>query len=379
MKNNTHTLKGAITMKKTLLVLALAAVLVFAFAATASAKYASYNASEAYLSWGGANNIYKAINGTTDDQVGSPHGGYTQTSVKCVVCHSTHRAFSTQNALGVAGVGTDTNLLNGTGGSCVACHAAWGSSPSAAVVEVGETYSGPHIGAGGSTCTNRGCHGSVHGAGPAIDYAIVNKYNLTNNDVTADVGGVDTVVGNLLITQMDEAIAAGNVNASITTTSVDKAMKAFATGYVCYPCHTNSSFSIAANGYANEISLAGVNEFRTGHPSAKPGNYSPSCESCHDMIGVATNSTAFPHANRGIDVFEGRFDHYNQVPVTGATISTTNDNATRYGLWMTSAEYTADHSSYATATPIVYAGDTGYDYNLQDGVCIKCHNPADMK
>lgn len=356
--------------KRVLFVLTMAAVLVFAFAAVATAKYAGYAANEPYLSWGGANYIYNAINGTADGQL-SPHGGYTQTSVKCVVCHSTHRAFTTRTVADGIGTSSDFKLLNGVGGSCAQCHAAWGASPSNTLVEIGETYSGPHIGAAGSSCGSRGCHGSVHGIGTDTTYAVVAKYNLAQ-DVT---------------TKMDAAIAAGNVNAAITTTATGDAMKAYATGYVCAPCHGNSSFSVATRGFANMISLEGTSAMASGHPSASAGAYghAPTCEKCHDMVGVATNSTAFPHANRGIDVYQGRFDlgagfQYgqpleNSTLVTNGVIATDNTPATRYTLWMTSSDY----DDNVNARPVAYGDDPvargeGGGYSLQDGVCIKCHD-----
>lgn len=356
-------------MKKSVLfVLVMAAVLVFAFTAVATAKYAGYTQNEPYLSWGGANYIYNSVNATDTGQL-SPHGGYTQTSVKCAVCHSTHRAFTTRTVDMGIGTSSDFKLLNGVGGSCAQCHAVWGASPSAKLVEVGETYSGPHIGAAGSTCNSRGCHGSVHGTGVDTKYAVVSKYNL-GQDVT---------------TKMDAAIAAGNVNASIGVDKTGDAMKAFATGYVCSPCHGNSSFSIAAKGFANQISLAST-AMASGHPSAGEFyGHAPTCEKCHDMVGVATNSTAFPHANRGIDVYQGRFDIAaawtgslaTQPLVQSGVLSTTNDNATRYTLWMTKSEF----DDAAGAMPIAYGSDpiatgSGGGYSLQDGACIKCHSTA---
>ena len=97
------------------------------------------------------------------------------------------------------------------------------------------------------------------------------------------------------------------------------------------------------------------------------------------MIGVATNTTAFPHANRGIAVYEGRFTQYTQAPDTsGTVIPTTNTDSTRYGLWMTSANY---HDNL-NAMPIVDKGQSGSTLgagmSLRDGSCIKCHNPAQL-
>lgn len=387
--NNT---KGASNMKKNVLfVLALAACLVFAFTAVATAKYAGHSVNDAYLSWDGAKVVagnIDAAEGTTTSML-SPHGGYTQTSVKCVVCHSIHRATTGATAIGA---GVSNSLLNGTskGNACANCHSAWGASPSAAIVAIGETYSGPHIGAGGSSCTNRGCHGSVHGIGADTTFAVVAKYNLQNPSIATAtdpaISAYNVGSGSENLTAfMSAAIAGGNVNAQISTEAAGDAMKAFATGYVCSPCHGNSSFSVAAPGAANPISLAGENVMASGHPSANAQFYghAPTCEKCHDLVDVASNSTAFPHADRGIDVYTGRFNYDLNVGSYGAggvadltntgTISTDNGNATRYGLWMTASEYS---EADTVVDPLEYntlAGSGGGAFSIRDGSCLKCH------
>lgn len=365
MQNNSERMR--IHVLQTLFVLGLVCMMSLVWVATATAKYGSYNSAEAYLGWDDANTLFETANSVTTSET-SPHGGYTQSSFKCVVCHSTHRAYSN---LSTAGVGANNSLLPGgtSGGACAQCHTTWGSSPSDALVEAGQTSGGPHIGAGAATCTRMGCHGSVHGTGTPSKYAVVNAYNLNNSRADLD-------------TQLDNAIASGNVNAEINTTNTGQAMKAYATGYVCFPCHGNSSLSIAAKGYANSGVVVGTDTSpRTGHPSTGMSTQAwvPTCEGCHDMIGVATNTTAFPHANRGIDVYEGRFNQYTQAPLTnGTVIKTDNTDSTRYGLWMTSASY----GQGANAMPIVdkaqSGGTLGAGMSLRDGSCIKCHNPSQL-
>ncbi|MBK5211308.1 MAG: hypothetical protein JJE36_03195 [Coriobacteriia bacterium] len=401
-------------MKRVLIVLTFTAVLVFAFATAASAKYASYDSDYNYLPWTSANVLYKAITSETTTQT-SPHGGYTQTSVKCAICHSVHRAFSgnttgsgttsspsVTTARTSAGLGSNYALTNGSVG-CVSCHAAWGASPSDALVEVGKDSSGPHIGNGGSTCTAVGCHGSVHGAGTQSKYAMVRKYNLTNTHENID-------------DQITAAIAAGNVvkvgstDTVATTTnstdgsavdvisekSLDPAMKAYVTGYVCSSsdnqCH-GASRSVANSTFSTVGVSASYKAY--GHLStgvfAPP--YVPTCEGCHDVIGVATDSTAFPHADRGIDVYYGRYNQKTQEPVTSTEATPTdNTNATRYGLWMTSAGFGQDATATPLAGPVADTLSDFYDatesspstadtniYKLKtDGVCLKCHQTSDL-
>lgn len=387
--------KGVHTMKKTLLVLALATVLVFSFATVSSAVYKSYSQKSAYLSWSGANALAGA------DQV-TPHGGYTQSTVKCAVCHSTHRAYSATASSTITnsvessaiGVGLDNSLLAGAN-SCAACHAAWGANSAGnTLVELGQTSYGPHFGSG--NCMNRACHGSIHGSGDVSKYAAVRKYNL-NGAVT--VGAI--VPGRAALDSvLDSAIASGNTNGSISTTATGRAMKAYVTGYTCAQCHNSSSFVVAVNGAVNQI--AGVKNvaqgpgdavstvgFRTGHPSVGQdgwGIYVPTCETCHDVVGVATKSTAWPHTNRGIDVYKGRYEEeaggangFAAASTISTVITTDNTDATRYGLWMTSGMATDNGTAYgaraeADATPIV--GDPAMGYNLRDGACTKCHVPA---
>lgn len=378
--------------KNVLFVLALAACLVFAFTAVATAKYAGYVDDKAYVSWGGAQAIAGYIDGAegTSASMLSPHGGYTQTSVKCVVCHSIHRATSGATAIGA---GVSNSLLNGTskGNACANCHSSWGASPSDAIVAIGETYSGPHIGAGGSSCTNRGCHGSVHGIGADTTFKIVAKYNLQNPSINAS-SSPELVAYNVgsgsenLTAFMNAAIAGGNTNAEIGVDATGDAMKAFATGYVCSPCHGNSSFSVAAPGAVNPIEIGGDKDvMASGHPSANAQVYphAPTCEKCHDLVDVASNSTAFPHANRGIDVYTGRFNYDLNVGNYGAggvasltntdTITTDNKATTRYGLWMTASEYS---EADTVVDPLEYTSQdltAGGMFSLRDGSCLKCH------
>lgn len=368
--------------------LAICLVIVMAGPIVAQAKYASYDATERYLSWAGAKALARVIDSEAATQT-SPHGGYTQTSVKCAVCHSIHRATYQESA----GTLVDNQLRDPQGGACVACHATWGTTPSARLIEVGTLSSGPHMGAGGDGCNNNGCHGNPHGSGLQSKYAIVRAYNLNNKT-------------NPLDAQMDIAIADGNIvknsgtsepatttNTSdgttqtvIGTKSLDQAMKSYVTGYVCYPCHGKASRSVANAEYSTISSgTVGV----TGHLStgSSKERWIPTCEGCHDLVGVATNSTAWPHANRGIAVYTGRFVASSQTVTVTAQIATDNTDATRYGLWMTSANYGAD----AQAVPLVGAvansksdftdgtdttpstAQTRITTMLTDGACVKCH------
>lgn len=251
--------------------------------------------------------------------------------------------------------------------------------------------------AGAGGCNSAGCHGSVHASSSQSKYAVVRKYNLANQ---GSVAALDAMI--------DQAIASGNVpldtngNEIMTTKStdgtsvkaiseksLDQGMKAYVTGYVCYPCHGQSSRSVAnanfasPNGYKGHLSIG-----------TSVSTYIPTCEGCHDMVGVATDTTAFPHANRGIDVYVGRFNQGSQsIDISSTTRTTTNADDTRYGLWMTSANY----NDNANAEPVVgviansksdwlvsapatsSVAQQNIDAMLVDGFCIKCHQPSTLR
>jgi hypothetical protein len=96
------------------------------------------------------------------------------------------------------------------------------------------------------------------------------------------------------------------------------------------------------------------------------------CAACHDMVGQATNSSAFPHANRNISVKE--------VNASGAAeykiVSSGN-------LWMYTGDRTlrdtdGNPSATGTANPElrVVEGATAWHTtpgNINDGTCLKCH------
>ncbi|MDR1413190.1 MAG: hypothetical protein LBJ07_04605 [Actinomycetes bacterium] len=180
MKDNitfSNYLKGDNSMKKTLFVLVLAMTLVLAFSAVAMAKYAgafslgqgsSGNRNlQGYLKWDGANAIYKRDTTDTNDQA-TPHGGYSTTSVKCVVCHSAHRATADKESNGTI---ADNHLT--TGGNCLNCHTDWGGGGSAKKIEYAEDPAdrNPHAGSGHGKNACTYCHGGgIHGTGGSKFY-----------------------------------------------------------------------------------------------------------------------------------------------------------------------------------------------------------------
>jgi hypothetical protein len=103
------------------------------------------------------------------------------------------------------------------------------------------------------------------------------------------------------------------------------------------------------------------------------------CDQCHDMVGVATATTAWPHGNSGALFYEWN----------SSAVRTTVDPGPG-NLWM----YSANVAGYATAaaqsgtnipTPVnpsqtIIRGAVGTESTpgyINDGACMKCHIPTD--
>lgn len=410
-------------MRKILFIMVLATALVFAFSGVAMAKYAGYaynnplpgdsgdvaNPAPGYLSWSGA----KVLNPTQS----GPHGGYAANTVKCAVCHSVHRAASDRTE---AGVGANRYLTEASA-SCVACHTAWGTQPTDVVVEYGENFpatgTGPHANYA-PNCMGP-CHAGVHGWNTS-QYTAASRFLLNP----------------VLDAKLSAGIAAGNTKANVVTdatlnadyaglTAVQKAAnRATVTGYLCAQsgCHTSSMFAVNTWGYAEErvsdpSQSAAADpdmQFFTGHGTAYAqhcgtagchsvaGNSSDSnCATCHDLRGVATNSSAFPHGNRKIAVYEW----VREAPTFELTTTVlAPDDVESGNLWMYTGDATHRDASGNPTSTAMYDGNAkgtatvngyGSSYvntrklvtdaighkdvngfhlgNMQDGVCLKCH------
>lgn len=447
MKNSLlHTATPARSLTYIILGLFVFSLMQVAFADRAFAKYASYSAGSAYLSWGGANEI------AGEDQV-TPHGGYTQTTVKCAICHSTHRAYSgyreknperpansfmffINKAADSLGVWTETGMpepdpsvelrqysrsLLADVDPCLACHAVYGANSAGnTLIEMSKTgYQNPHTGGTSDLmCATRGCHGSVHGNSES-KYAIVNKYNLAQgcpeawyeSETTPAQGRVDG-----LDATIDEAIASGNTNEAIGVDKINRAMKAYATGYLCASpgCHNSSSFVVATKGATNAVEYVTnlydaedaetinseqfAKSYRTGHPSATPDLATPTCDGCHDAVGVATGTTLFPHGNMELDVYRGRYDETqggvdgkaSAETLGGEIIYTSYQTAegfdtdlfpaatnptgrNRVSMWMTTGPSASNGARRSKEAHPIF-GNTMFGRNLWDGACIKCHD-----
>jgi len=362
----------------------------------------------------------------------SPHGGYTTGTTKCAVCHSVHRAYAGDGA-GDGVLHGQYRLAQRN--SCEQCHTTYGTGAATKLVEWAATGAGPH---GSSNCTQY-CHmGGIHGIGTS-KYWGMNAYLLGNGTNARVTSYSDVMIADEVENGPNRPFTAANLNwflASSGTTSVDSGSrptgvggtanitefafsKSTATGYTCARggCHTNSALTVNRWGVSLERDAGNPNGMATGHRTAPaPGDHTSSncfpchpgtslvgfttatnpagsgaasrannalvdmgrnygCDQCHDMVGVATGTTAWPHANRAIDVYEW-----------DATGTRTTKAQGSGNLWM----YSGSTIAFNTGNPVyastvnkawkVIDGAVGSDTRvgtINDGVCLKCHLPVD--
>lgn len=354
-------------MKKTLLVFALVAMMIFAFAGTAFAKNAGSAAAagDGYVAWPTAVSI---ASGQAAEAAG-PHSNYTVSTVKCAVCHSIHGApddtwllTKVTNAQVSAGANAGT--------VCAYCHG-YGATAGAMIVAINKTGNSPH-----SSICYTDCHAGVHGtnvsAYPTLAAKLLTKdadtmiaaalidpgTHLTAADFTPPVGGFGGGVG-------------------FGTAAQTYPKTAMATGYLCAQpgCHVQSAFGIKDRGAHMSVQNRGGIAPLTlsGHPVLAPASPSfnfpagsskagvanvqvaftdaAGCPTCHDMADAGTTlGFAFPH-NKGAS----------NIWLTKSSDSSLSDK---------SIVQNSDVIDSSTGTIIGLADNYT---TVQDGICLKCH------
>jgi hypothetical protein len=375
-------------VKKTLLVAALAAMLLFAVAGSAFAvnhsgqdrigAAAAANASSPTSATivGGGTNTYEdwSTLGTNVGTGNSPHGNFTTTTVKCVVCHAVHYAAPGGAVVG-SGQTADTLLRRRADQACMYCHATAGQAVNGTPVYDGVP---PLDGAGGAT--NEGhvtgtncsvCHSSVHGANADHSVAALDGYLLLKIPVAAGVTtqGVPTTDMLGAITAIDfqaqnQGFAAGAALAGTPgqyAALSNDTLREQAVGVFCAECH-NGAYATGAAGASTNVRGSNTVAF-SGHRIAATATsnwnvdgskssgtatgtiaWAPAanCKACHDANDTFGN-TAFPHSWGGTK------------------------------MWLTVA---ADAGAAKTNLPFGTAPGSAYNVNkpqLSDGVCLKCH------
>ncbi len=346
-------------MKRTIIVLALAAAMVLAFAS------AAFAISPAYQDW----NPTAGSNATSAQ---TPHKDYQTTTVKCAVCHSVHAAGWYKTAdntttgsqtAGIKKAGSASELLlrSSVADACTYCHIDTNigvtqiyvnadgtgnyynynsASPGAVVNDYGHN-GGP---TGHASCAT--CH-AVHGAN-TFDGAVSEKILKKGNFEAA-----------LLADLADGTYAPGAAPIADVFTSSDRGAQVTT---FCTQCHANYSHAseqiITSTGYFNDPANGGIiggTKFYSSHPmkvastsfdaqgasttaKGKQVAFSDSwyCRSCH--------SAGLVDAGPGPVV--SSFPHY-----------TPNH-----------AEFLDKASDSASAKQDVLAGEQD-----QDGVCLQCH------
>lgn len=259
MQENNNTVphnKNGVSMKKTLIVTALAVILLMAFSGTALAKgYNPGNRSssfldkgESYVAWDKAQ-ATMLLAGESAENTVSVHGNYTTTTVKCQVCHSAHKASATG----------DTLLQSTAAQACVPCHLG-ATASSDKKVSAGNRH-------GGTTqCTNGYCHSiSPHGAGDVSKYDTLASAMLTDHGDSlldaAVLSGSTSLPqqGYIFATGSDASLPASRIatmtvyNPGVTAALLNDVStpaaislgRAVGTGYICANggCHMNGAFN----------------------------------------------------------------------------------------------------------------------------------------
>ena len=327
----------------------------------------------------------------TNNLSNSPHGNYTTTTVKCVVCHAVHYAAPGLAPVG-AGQTADTLLRMKASDACVYCHATAGVAVNGRPVynglgQVGilpDATSMGHI--TGPNCNV--CHTTVHGMGADESVASLRGYLLKTIPVASagyakNAGSTDTSAAPT--TNMMSAIVninAGAVNQNFADgaalgapnsdfqNTIDPVLRERAVGIFCAECHDGAYATVAA-GAATNVSTSGSAMY-SGHRIKAPatGDWNGAkavsssalhgitiawadannCKSCHDTTDNFGNA-AFPHA---WGTWTGN------VATSGSKmwlLSAANAGATKTTMQSVLTTYTAG-------------------LQLSDGVCLKCHRAS---
>jgi hypothetical protein len=395
-------------VKKTLFVAALAAILVFAVAGSALAVNESAQqrvgarvptvmtpgAPPVYVSGGEGTLVNGNMTGTDTYEdwqpallgnggSNSPHGNYTTTTVKCVVCHAVHYAAPGTAPANTVGSTADTLLRMRADQACVYCHATAGEAVNGRPVYNGlggaitpiSTSGENNIGhTTGTNCSV--CHTNVHGAGADTSVAALNGY-LLNTFVTSGANGNPAATTNNMIQAIDllnsKAQSAGFPNALPQSTGAYAGVNSStnreqAVGVFCAECH-NGAYATGSAGASTNVRSGATTDQFTGHriAAAATNNWNQggtissgmqqnitvawaeaaNCKSCHDANDDYGNP-AFPHA-------------WGQ---SGANSSK---------MWLQMAARTG---AAKTSVGQASSADTA-DLQLQDGVCLKCHVSPD--
>ncbi len=273
-------------MRKTSIVLVLAAVMIFAFAAAAFADHAP----NFYINWSGAP--------ANANQAGGPHQAYTQTSQKCAVCHAVHRApvsgmgwtGDAKDAAFIADQANDPQMLlrSNVANACTYCHIQTSTGGVRLYNGNALNYSGatnPWSAAGFAhnySCS--GCH-AVHGA-KTFKGAIAPKILRYNINKSGLIDGIQTggyaANGNANALNADHTYTDGVTGLSTLVAIQDEVWKAGG-----QPGVTAGSVPMfTGNAIANPIE--GTNEVAADEKQSQGSAF---CTICHANYSSASELT----------------------------------------------------------------------------------------
>ncbi len=344
------------TMKKTLLVLCLSLVLVFAFSATAMAKITN-----GYISWDATG---------TNAAVPTPHKGYAVATDKCAVCHSVHNAAVAGTAWNGTGPsdpstwtarsGEETQMLlrSSVANACIYCHittnlggvqlyggneVAWTTPGTISSLQENASHNRTS-----ANCVN--CH-SVHGAvtynGAASNKIL--KYDAAKIQVEA-IGGADSLYAT------SAAARAGIVK--------DEQVTIF-----CTQCHANWSASSETTLNAAGNYLYGDAAYVDGDPTANKQYKSHPMKAVEAKFLAAGSTVASTTAVAFVGSETCRSCHdagkTDEAIGSGGLGGVTDSNFPHYTAGAFNFVNVAASAAGATVPGNHDAG--------QDGMCLKCH------
>lgn len=343
-------------MKKTLFVIALAMVMIFAFSGVAMAKVGN-----GYITWTDAST-------NLDGTAATPHIGYTVATEKCAVCHSVHNAPVAGTTYTVAAgdpanwaarTGEDTQMLlrSSVANACVYCHietAVGGTQLYDGTAALWTAPTGLDENAAhnrnSANCVN--CH-AVHGANTFLDEAgtkILKFQPAANRMIQDEVLGAS----GLYLTANDAKVDTGDLGK-------DSQVTAF-----CTQCHAN--FSTASEMILNA-----------------DGSQTPYTDSTYVDGDPTANTQYKSHPMKSADVAFSAAGSSVTAQVAWAASSTCRSchdaGATDEGLGVTAnnfPHYTAGAYSFVNvaANAGAVAAPSGLNHG-SDGMCLKCHVNSD--
>ena len=426
------------SVKKTLLVVALATVFVFAVAGSAFAGVnhsgqlrlgAKVPAGESAKVGGvttpgaGTNTYYDwdqtlLGNAVVPDGGHSPHGNYTTTTVKCVVCHAVHYAAPggapVLNAGGTDTQSADTLLRNRADAACIYCHATAGQAVNGTPVYNGDTADllAGHTGQDYDTGHNIGngchyCHSSVHGAYadtsiPAFAGYLLNMPGGTNLNPpspltmwvpqvanpgsgdfapapAADMAGI---IGNLESGATNEGFtdvgqtplphSLGDYQNPAISGIPDATTRGQVIGIFCAECHDGAYPTGAAGASTNVALTSGPATMYTGHRIGAAATNDWNNNTDPKSSSAFTGKIAWAAASTCPDCHDAQ-DSLGNTAFPHAWGQDSAGNSTRMYLLMAS-EYGATKTTLSNPlpSPLHNSYETS-PVQLQDGVCLKCH------